>query len=458
MAVIRRPWAAVLGASAVVLAGAVFPAVAAAQHEPPNAVPGEVQFSIDPSPDDPSGVTLRATYSTSAYHDQQCASRNCSGNDYLPYSVEIYLDRPDGQALGSEGGHVTWIPHCTDGSMNPAVACNVSGRAINNPADALPGAGTITFKLASAAPPGSTAEIVVEAYSVNSFATAPVKVIEHYSIELKAWIPHGHIVDPIYPVPLPLGGSTPDSCLHASGLGVQSSNFSGDNHAVYDGSSRAAVTLNFDWDGQTMTASSQPPAPQTVFSHRNWRYSFFGSHNPKLRTCTQAKQADNSNRAFVKDNVATLSLSSPNPFFELWPSKINYAPSISSRLEATFTNPTTLLVTIASDTFPSHGFSISKNGQPIFTAVSQNSSCVTADGLAGAGVAQTVTQRAFGLAHTPRARRERQGHADRLQASAQHAHARGAAAGHIAAPRRAASAAQRGRRAQRPGPHARACE
>ena len=165
-------------AASLVVVWALFAAAALAQHEPPNAQPGQVQFSMGLAGSDASGPTVEAKYSVKAWHDARCAQiGGCSGNQYTPYALGIYVDGPDGRPIGSAFGKVSGIPYCTDGAANPAINCNAPGRRITDPADALPLEGTITFKLGGGAPSGSTAEIVIEGYGgLNSFATAPVKL------------------------------------------------------------------------------------------------------------------------------------------------------------------------------------------------------------------------------------------------------------------------------------------
>ena len=165
-------------AASLVVVCAVFAPAALAQHEPPNAQPGQVQFSLGVAGSDASGETLEAKYSVKAWHDARCAQiGGCSGNQYTPYAIGIYVDGPDGKPIGSAYGKVAGIPYCRDGAADPAISCDAPGRNVTNPADALPIGGAITFQLGAGAPSGSTAEIVIEGYGgLNSFATAPVKV------------------------------------------------------------------------------------------------------------------------------------------------------------------------------------------------------------------------------------------------------------------------------------------
>ncbi len=84
----------------------------------------------------------------------------------------------------------------------------------------------------------------------------------HYRVELKAWIPHEHVVDPV--------------------PGVTNSQYRGDNHRGYDGSWRVMNWVEFDWDGKKISGFRGGDNYGT--SHRDWkRGPFSGTESDSVR-------------------------------------------------------------------------------------------------------------------------------------------------------------------------------
>jgi hypothetical protein len=400
---------------ALVLVFGLFAPGAAAQHQPPNSVPGNVQFNLSLAGSDQTGATFNASYSTTAYHDAQCAMVTCYGNQYRPYYVALYLDRPDGTGIPAES---VVGPSCQVGVGSPTFTCDPKKRDISDPAATLPGAATISFKVTQAVPPGSKAEVVVEGYSINTYATADVPQLpERYKLELKAWIPQPELVDPVHPFPLPLNGSTPDSCLRVTNRpGWQESDFAGDDHTGFDGGARADASLQFEWDGSRMSAPDPSRAP--AFSHRHWLWRFDPVALGHQKRCSQGRRVTDHGIAVLNgDNKAVVTANAGDALFDLPGTGSNLAPPLQAELTGSFTSPTSLRLSVYATYFPSFAVRVYKNDQLIYENVLQDGSCVPGGPSNGVGAAAVLTALlATGANHGPFVVATDLGHPVRLSA------------------------------------------
>ncbi|MBM9506050.1 PKD domain-containing protein [Actinacidiphila acididurans] len=215
-----------------------------------------------------------------------------------------------------------------------------------------------------------------------------VTVVEHYRVEIRAWIPQPRVVDPVHPLDQALVGNTPDSwsaCGHRSGPMIQSSTFRGDDHRTFDsgsGSFRGRVWAEFDWDGTSITALRKATSPAGMYgaTHRDFtiRTPHATIHCTRVATATKSATATQETTKRVH-----LDLHTSNPLVDIIP-KYGPAPAIDSDLLVTFAKPTELSVSGTTDLFPSHGFRIWRNGKVLYTRTTNQAACVDALGPVGA--------------------------------------------------------------------------
>ena len=219
-------------------------------------------------------------------------------------------------------------------------------------------------------------------------ATPSCPIVDHYKIELKSWIPHSRVVDPVHPVPH--AGPSPDSYKGKDGCfprtipfnrrNVQTSSFKGDNHRSYDGSYRAQVSVEFDWDGTQMTNVESMPQGNLGRTHRDFRLK---TASGAVLRCTKASQATQTSFSGVLNNAAFLDIHTSNPAIK-FPPPLPRTPDIDSVLTAKFVGPNTLRLKATPDMFPNHAYRVYKNGKPLLTHTTTDASCVKALGLEGA--------------------------------------------------------------------------
>jgi hypothetical protein len=163
----------------------------------------------------------------------------------------------------------------------------------------------------------------------------------HYRIELKAWIPHAQVVDPV--------------------PGLTDSHYRGDDHRGYDGSWRVLNWVGFDWDGKKMSGFNGGDNYGTT--HRDWKR--WGLSGTEEETQTRATGRDINNI----DGYFTMWISSRNPI-PLVP-----APEINSTLDVMLGCDSISFVYIT-DEFPSHGVRVVQDGKVVETKVIFDASTV----------------------------------------------------------------------------------
>ena len=190
--------------------------------------------------------------------------------------------------------------------------------------------------------------------------------VDHYTVELKAWIPQATA---------PATINSPVVCAVGQYMGAPK-HYKGDDHVGYDGSYRVLVTYSFTWDGNRIgdvavdvkygaTHLMQDGCPDLV------------------KTVTREGDVTASGPSSFQ-----MHMSSANPIEP-------FAPTIDSTLKGTFTRPDELSLDLTSDKFPSHGFRVIKNGQIIATVVDFDASCVTG----AESIAQGLSASYFGTWH-----------------------------------------------------------
>jgi hypothetical protein len=226
----------------------------------------------------------------------------------------------------------------------------------------------------------------------------PPAASHHYRVELKAWIPFQHVVDPemvfeptSYLLNRDLFGES--VCQEASFFAQYLTNlisvYRGDGHSTYAGGFRVLSALEFDWNGSQITGFHEASGPHYGTTHRDINQNgpdgaFSCSED---RTATSAVRVQqNSLQAFA------MSIDSKNP---IPPQDVT--PSIDSTLTGTFGAGGALTFGWQSDLFPSHGFYVEEDGHPAITAVTNDpSSCMSESDARGPLWAQRL---AFGLLH-----------------------------------------------------------
>ena len=213
--------------------------------------------------------------------------------------------------------------------------------------------------------------VMVSLFAVLAIATVTglpghASEVDHYTVELKAWIPQATV---------PATINSPVVCAVGQYMGAPK-HYKGDDHVGYDGSYRVLVTYSFTWDGNRIgdvavdvkygaTHLMQDGCPDLV------------------KTVTREGDVTASGASSFQ-----MHMSSANPIEP-------FAPTIDSTLKGTFTRPDELSLDLKSDKFPSHGFRVIKNGQIIATVVDFDASCVTG----AESIAQGLSASYFGTWH-----------------------------------------------------------
>lgn len=201
----------------------------------------------------------------------------------------------------------------------------------------------------------------------------------HYRVELKAWVPHHDIVDPLRPLAIPYlafraspeRGCTDPPVRHWLDAEV-SSRYRGNDHLDYPGSAKAHTWVEFDWDGRRITNLMHGEQYDTT--HRallyEWDKGLFGrtSRWCDVQTTTQTEATTG---AQLSDDAFALGISSKNP---LTPQALT--PPISSDLTGRLLPGGIFLLTYDTDLFPSHGFTVIRNGRVQLTNITTDASCL----------------------------------------------------------------------------------
>jgi hypothetical protein len=211
----------------------------------------------------------------------------------------------------------------------------------------------------------------------------------HYHVELKAWIPVGHVVDPLMPFPLPAQLSVHPICRFPGIFladTVMFAQYRGDSHIGYGQGYRVLSAADFDWNGRNITNFVIPSYPH-----------YGTTHLDKVQidplstgTCVEEKTVTSATAASTIGRTSfALSYSSPNPLQPL-------APSIDGDLLGSMASDGTLALHYESDLIPSHGIQVVRDGDTIVEDVVNDASCIgeaDLNGLSG------LTLFAWGLTH-----------------------------------------------------------
>lgn len=362
---------------------------------------------------DPGTVTTRPhTWSSSGTYCIKMRALDLYG-DYGPWSdcktvgIGVPAQPPSAPlsvvATPTAGGQVTvtWsAPSSTGGA--PITGYRVySGVAANNLQVVGETSGALSFAHTGFNEAGTRLYRVsaVNSQGEGVQSTQKSTVAYHdYTVELKAWIPHLLVTDPMINDQSWKWASwdDPRGCNHnyvcartwdnwASGTEIcHGSNISpdrvdgsyeGDNHAAYDGSHRVISAIKFRWDGFSMSNVQQPSGP--LFGEtKQYRNYWQGSTS---QMCLMARETVTSDSSFSGSGDSfTLHYSAVNPIAQRGiPNFV--VPKIDGTMEGRFGSNGDLLLQYETDQFPSHGLRVKRNDVPQFTFNFMDASCVDGD-------------------------------------------------------------------------------
>jgi hypothetical protein len=205
-------------------------------------------------------------------------------------------------------------------------------------------------------------------------------VITHFSVELKAWIPHPSIVDPENPIVLPYFAYRRCAALPfaQSLVALTASRAAGDNHASYDGSARVRSALEFDFDGQKITNSQAIGA-----LGRSWL--MIVHVNPAAASTLAACSVPRQQTCCV-----SAASTSPQGFFVNYAAKYPFTPpvvtpAIDGRIDVVVAPADgSLRIQYSVNWFPSHGVQVIRDGKTLATAIVNDASCIPQSSVEGA--------------------------------------------------------------------------
>ena len=212
--------------------------------------------------------------------------------------------------------------------------------------------------------------------------------LQHYTVEICAWIPHARVVDPEEPARASDWLDTISDLVPtviASPNYEFESHYRGDNHVGYDVNKvRVWARIDFDWDGSAISGVSV--TGDTGNSHRDWsRYleiKTLGGFGPSMVVAkdsgTETGKAAAGERGSGSGVKFGISFSSANPLVMTW------APDINSNLSGKIDSKGGLDIEFSTDFFPSHGIQVSRNGAVVHQEMVRDASGVPGEGAAGA--------------------------------------------------------------------------
>ena len=226
------------------------------------------------------------------------------------------------------------------------------------------------------------------AESEKADAAAAKTGVEHYTVEICAWIPHSRVVDPEEMLRSSdwldtITDLTPT--LLAAPNYEYDSHYRGDNHVGYDVSKvRVWARIDFDWDGSAI--SGVKVTGDTGATHRDWSSSLdvetLGGFGPTMSlgksSGTETGKAPAGASGSGTGKKFKISFSSANPLV------ITMAPAINSTLTGTIDPTGGLDLDFSTDLFPSHGIQVERNGATVLQKVVRDASGVPGEGAAGA--------------------------------------------------------------------------
>jgi hypothetical protein len=205
--------------------------------------------------------------------------------------------------------------------------------------------------------------------------------VDHYGIELRAWIPQASVVDPL---------ESANRYKDAPLIPVKyESQYRGDNHTIYDGSSRASSEVEFDYNKDTgeMTNFRVKDSENNISAtSRDWSWTATATD---VITGAGVEEAKGSGRVYGQQTDSdsfSMGFSATNRVQdEKIPGDLD-TPSIDSRLDGSISaNGEIMTLKYDTDLFPSHGLRVIKNGEEVLTGIVRDASGVPTQGVLGAG-------------------------------------------------------------------------
>jgi hypothetical protein len=235
--------------------------------------------------------------------------------------------------------------------------------------------------------------------------------LDHYRVELRAWIPQSNVVDPMstynkvkdatFDPP-----STPTGLVRGDIDINYSSHYRGDNHQGYGGDWRARSWIEFDYDGKKIANFKFTDSQSNHgVTHRDWNWDAyaklkvgpFSVAEKKIaseRGVEEARAGGNVSGRQVSSNSFSLGFSQSNPVQDSKIAGLAPSPAIDSRLDGSISsNGKNMTLKYDTDQFPSHGFQVMKNGRVVAMEVVKDASGVEVQG--GLGAANIATRLSF---------------------------------------------------------------
>jgi hypothetical protein len=212
--------------------------------------------------------------------------------------------------------------------------------------------------------------------------------LQHYTVEICAWIPHARVVDPEEPLRVSDWLDTISDLVPPTLANPNyefESHYRGDNHVGYNVDKvRVWARIDFDWDGSTI--SGVRVTGDTGDSHRDWskrlEVETLGGYGPSWviseDSGTETGKAAAGESGAGSGAQFSIAFSSKNPLVLTW------APAINSNLTGTIGADGGLDIDFKTDFFPSHGIQVSRNGVMVHQEMVRDASDVPGEGAAGA--------------------------------------------------------------------------
>jgi hypothetical protein len=224
--------------------------------------------------------------------------------------------------------------------------------------------------------------------------------LDHYTVELKAWIPQSEVVDPLATynrVKDAPPGALPSGVVGADVDVKYRSRYRGDNHNGYDGSWKAKSSIEFDYDKSSKKITNLRVKDSDISTtHRDWHWDAYAQLQVGPFTPIEKKIASDTGTEAGRGSGKVYGRQSGSDGFSLGFIATNRVqdrkipgrydtPSIDSDLDGSFSaDGKTMTLKYDTDLFPSHGFQVSKNGNVIATDITNDASGVDVSGGDGA--------------------------------------------------------------------------
>lgn len=311
-----------------------------------------------------------------------------SGRSGSPITATV-ANFTDNQATGNPADYGATISWGDGHTSTGQITASPSGGSVH---------GTNTYTLSGTY---TVVVTITKADGASVTVTTTAHIVTHFTVEVKAWIPHARVVDPelfIDGTPYLVASAIEDNCPNLSLSPLQipvtrvKSRYRGDSHVPYPGGWRLLETFDFDWDGATIQNMAEKP--QVGTTHRDKVYWILGSPNfPCVQMMTAPTTDMHGRKTSANSFVVEFCCDSgKNPMVH----RIGNAlpPDISMKVEGTMKSADELDYKFRSSGFPSTAVQVSRNSVIADTAITNDPSCLTQgeveDGLAAVATLSTA--------------------------------------------------------------------